>query len=579
MLKSWRLARFKSIAAPVEVKLAPLTILCGANSSGKSSLLQSMLFLSQSCLPRASGSPLILNGVDVRLGTYQDVAHGRTARTFNVGFDFETQVQETHVTQTARARNRLAEPRRYSVLLRTDVSVAPGTGRADTNLKIDELEFAASSSSGHATRLSIKHRRGPSSRFAMPSGGTPSVLGSEDFVLRLRSEHEAPVDPIEARAQTSESQLAGVELQGFVPTAFRYPIDPLLRDLRILINDFLIGAPASYVRSTLTRLQGTQVEEMLIAFMRLPAVVKLIGRRVESATDSATAFHSLTGAQRGTLQKLLPAFVATLPGRDARVIFERQRLPAWLAPATQRLLGELASIKHVGPLREPPRALHELSATGDPLDVGDRGQYTAAVLHQNASRKVTYMVDETVQAESLQVAVDYWLRSLGVHSAARTHDLGKLGHQLGIRDEAVSGELDLTQVGVGVSQLLPLVVQTLLTPVGGILLLEQPELHLNPAVQSRLADFLASASRVGKQIICETHSEHLVNRLRILAGEGKLAPDEQFRILFVRRRSGATTFAPIELDSHGRIRNWPEGFFDQTLVDAARLLELDLSSL
>jgi predicted ATPase len=83
--------------------------------------------------------------------------------------------------------------------------------------------------------------------------------------------------------------------------------------------------------------------------------------------------------------------------------------------------------------------------------------------------------------------------------------------------------------------------------------------------------------RAGRQVICETHSEYLVNRLRIQLGEKQISYPQDVRVYFAQRRAGASSFAEVEFDDRGRIRNWPDGFFDQSAIDSARLLQLDLS--
>ncbi|WP_162528596.1 AAA family ATPase [Mycolicibacterium sp. CBMA 361] len=76
-------------------------------------------------------------------------------------------------------------------------------------------------------------------------------------------------------------------------------------------------------------------------------------------------------------------------------------------------------------------------------------------------------------------------------------------------------DLDLTSVGTGVSQVLPVLVMCLQAPPGSLLLIEQPELHLNPAVQQKLADFLLAIAASGRQLLVETHSDYLITRLRL----------------------------------------------------------------
>ena len=103
---------------------------------------------------------------------------------------------------------------------------------------------------------------------------------------------------------------------------------------------------------------------------------------------------------------------------------------------------------------------------------------------------------------------------MGLAQQFKTEMTSKVGYQLGIRPEGVKQNLDLTSLGVGVSQVLPAIVMGLLAPKDSVLIFEQPEVHLHPKVQSVLGDFFLAIVQCGKQCIVETHSEHLINRIR-----------------------------------------------------------------
>jgi predicted ATPase len=139
----------------------------------------------------------------------------------------------------------------------------------------------------------------------------------------------------------------------------------------------------------------------------------------------------------------------------------------------------------------------------------------------------------------LQNAVVDWLSYMGVVEGVFTGDRGKIGHELQVRTPGIEKFHDLTNVGVGVSQVLPIVLMCLLAPAGSLLIFEQPELHLHPKVQTRLADFFISIALAGKQCLLETHSEYLVHRLRRRIAE---APGEQLttlsKLYFVEREGG-----------------------------------------
>ena len=158
--------------------------------------------------------------------------------------------------------------------------------------------------------------------------------------------------------------------------------------------------------------------------------------------------------------------------------------------------------------------------------------------------------------------------------AVNTTDLGKIGHQLQVSVDENAKSHDLTNVGVGVSQLLPIVVMSLLADAPCLLVFEQPELHLHPKVQARLADFFFSLSLLGKQCLLETHSEYLVERFRLRIAQ---APDEQLndkvKIYFTQKVDRETLCREVKVTKYGAIVDWPEDFFDQAESETEAILK------
>ena len=230
-------------------------------------------------------------------------------------------------------------------------------------------------------------------------------------------------------------------------------------------------------------------------------------------------------------------------------------------------------IKYLGPLREEPRSLYPINSMGS-TDVGLKGENTAAVFEINKEKKIPF-VDPSLFGDSksgsmepkevtLAEAVNSWLVYLGVAEKIETNDLGKIGHELKITTDIEEMEQDLTHVGVGVSQVLPILVMALLAEEDDVIILEQPELHLHPRVQSRLADFFVTMNALGKQCIVETHSEYLINRLRYLVAKSddrKIADDTL--IYFVEKEAGHSVYREITINEYGKIDEWPKGFFDE----------------
>ena len=128
-------------------------------------------------------------------------------------------------------------------------------------------------------------------------------------------------------------------------------------------------------------------------------------------------------------------------------------------------------------------------------------------------------------------------------------------------------EVPLTDVGFGVSQVLPLLTQCYHVPENSILIFEQPEAHLHPKVQSDLADVLIDVVKNRNvQIILESHSEHLLNRLqRRIAEEQITAEDTAF--YFCQINNGTSEIERLKIDEYGNISNWPQDFFGDDVGD------------
>ncbi len=118
-------------------------------------------------------------------------------------------------------------------------------------------------------------------------------------------------------------------------------------------------------------------------------------------------------------------------------------------------------------------------------------------------------------------------------------------------------------VGFGLTQVLPIVVAALSAEIGDLLLIENPEVHLHPAGQALMGQFLADVALAGVQVMVETHSDHILNGIRRAVKSQRLAP-AQVALHFFKPRIGETAQAVSpQLDKFGNIDVWPEGFFDQ----------------
>ncbi|NEB09624.1 DUF3696 domain-containing protein [Streptomyces coelicoflavus] len=130
-----------------------------------------------------------------------------------------------------------------------------------------------------------------------------------------------------------------------------------------------------------------------------------------------------------------------------------------------------------------------------------------------------------------------------------------------------------TNVGFGLTYALPIVVACLTAQPGGLILLENPEAHLHPQGQTRMAGLAAAAAAHGAQLIVETHSDHVLNGMRLAVKQGLLAP-EQAVVHFFRSTdgSGVEVITP-HIDEDGQLDQWPMGFFDELENTLVQLLD------
>ena len=127
--------------------------------------------------------------------------------------------------------------------------------------------------------------------------------------------------------------------------------------------------------------------------------------------------------------------------------------------------------------------------------------------------------------------------------------------------------------GFGISYALPVIVAALRAAGGGLLLVENPEAHLHPAGQSAIGGFLAQVAADGVQVLIETHSDHVLNGIRVSVADGTATlREEQAVIHFFQGEDDASAiFESMELKRTGQLTAWPAGFFDQAQVDLAAL--------
>ena len=259
---------------------------------------------------------------------------------------------------------------------------------------------------------------------------------------------------------------------------------------------------------------------------------------------------------------------------QARTYYQNASLLADLEAAYE---SGIDRIYYLGPLREYPKREYVWGRTR-PLDVGVRGEFVIDAILAATLDDKRYNLYKKGKLQSFQEIVAHWLKEMGLISNFAIKELapGSGYYQAVVRVRPDSPPALLTDVGFGVSQVLPIIVLLYYVPENSTVILEQPEIHLHPLAQSGLADLLINVSkRRNIQIIFESHSEHLLLRIQRRIAEAEL-DSEDVNLYFTAYKKGSSCVEELSIDDYGQIKNWPEHFmgdaFGETLAaEKARL--------
>jgi AAA domain, putative AbiEii toxin, Type IV TA system len=512
---------FKSIAK-ASLPRRPVTLIAGANSSGKSSLLQAVLLFAQSSLEPT----VVINGDLVRLGEPGDIIRTDTD-TVAFSFEFPVAPHGEQILDHSQAvlQVTLQNPPKTKVLTVVALCLLIDGALVLSARQVEEIPEHLNASQGE-TVLRIDDPTLPES-YILVSGLTPSRVA-------------VAVSYQDIEGQVVE--IAREQGRGRQPLA-----ETALANLKT---------------------EDSSVRTSLVALLGRFRQAETVERSDAALIGSMDALVRTLAPGNWVVEPVSPVGIQTSLARfgvGGLMPEQLTMLAAELTNASFRVAAFAESVVYLGPLRDDPRFAYPLGHTVSALPVGGKGEFTAAYLLDNAQQRITYGgPDGSTKTGLLLAAVKTWATYLEIAEDINVKPMGKLGHQLGLSLGGMTR--DPTAVGVGASQLLPVVVLVLGAPSGATVLLEQPELHLHPKVQSKLGDFLFRA-RPDVRLVVETHSEYVLTRLRLRLAEGGVAP-EALSVLFATQRPSHqsnelhTEFETLTPDALGDFDHWPENFFD-----------------
>jgi predicted ATPase len=231
---------------------------------------------------------------------------------------------------------------------------------------------------------------------------------------------------------------------------------------------------------------------------------------------------------------------------------------------------------YLGPLRE--RFSRQYSWTGEaPEHVGWKGEHTIAAILAAKDRKVS--PGKKMRSRHIPEIIAEWLQQMGLIEAFEVKPIApkRREYEVLVKTPGSGKWVNITDVGFGISQFLPVLVQCFYAAPRSVILIEQPEIHLHPAAQLWLADLLIEVIHSREngqprnlQLIIESHSEHFLRRLQRRIAEKQLSRDE-VAAYFCQPTPEGASITPLDVDFFGNIRNWPENFFGDTMSEAVTM--------
>ncbi|MAC39549.1 MAG: hypothetical protein CMH93_08510, partial [Oceanicaulis sp.] len=320
--------------------------------------------------------------------------------------------------------------------------------------------------------------------------------------------------------------------------------------------------------------QGGAPKANLLSYRLGGSVFSLVPREQASQfelnyskdNDDAPDFHFVRTQGRAWR---LPGPIKSYAFPDqARTYFQNAAFLADLEAAYEE---QLDQIYYLGPLRQYPQRDY-LWTRSRPTDVGQRGEKAIDAILAATESKETRNLKYKAKHKSFQEMVAFWLKEMGLIEEFKVEEIAPNSSrwQARVRTRKNASEVLLTDVGFGISQVLPVVTLLQYVPEGATVILEQPEIHLHPLAQAALADvIIQAATHRNVQVILESHSEHLLLRLQRRIAEDVISSND-VRLYFCDAPKGKSEITELEVDLMGNIKNWPDRFMGDAFNEAAQ---------
>jgi predicted ATPase len=568
-----RISNIKSIES-VELPLASLNVLLGTNSAGKSTILQSLAMLAQNGT-NYGRKDLALNGNLVKLGSFLEfkrrgskndpeieieITGGRQELHWFFEGKGKLQVtdQESEVPALISARFTLGELRQNRAVSRIK--------SINLNIRIDDFNESFSWNDhkiNDESNLDFRVVQISEDEFGLfEANKSPVDLYPSSFLRKQNYKQWLIANLQDARFRDGGSSPHTKERD---PKLFENRLRRTIETHAVLLAGLAGGSDKVIQTEGLIRF-GREISVLessrstSVQGLKVPLTDRKLGELLDSLLSNSSSLKS--------------DFLLPVTRSD-----ERSENRLFVMAATKVSDALKAKLQYLGPLRLEPTAQQHYEMEPPPsAPVGPKGEYFGyqlAYARGSTTPKTYPGPNSKTSSKKLGECVMEWMQWFNLGKSIQVRDEGRKGLETRTDNEA------LYQKGTGLSQILPVLVLCLVAEPGSLTLIEQPELHLHPAVQQRLGDFLLEIAKSGRHVLIETHSEYLVTRLRKLVyvdGEDSSKITLAFATKDDSKRSSSTKLQVSKISDLGGITSWPEGFFDFANMDESEILAKRFSS-
>ena len=486
MIRKIALNNYKCFSENREIDLAPLTILCGTNSSGKSSILKSILMMKQTVESKSPDPAIVLAGQLVDNGTFDDVVFSDSngkRDLFIVEHDFEV---HNHTIKKL-----------GKFIKRQDAKA------------FNELRRVYSSVGGEI----------------------------EKFILRLK---------IVTCKQENDNEFS------------QYITDNYIKEYSISVSAFTTdGEQIPECDSYIKYENKDKGDSHSLSWENVPGFSKAANSWSE---------YSCTCSFNGLV--ITSVFAYNMPNSVKSIIPN-------ILTIVRITFAQYEGVNFIAPLRHTPERTYLIK--GNVNSVGVSGENTPTLLAKIKDKKFAndFSFIENfpkVHENSYFEVIQYWLTYF---------EMGKLS--VSGKNGAISIALDehnISDIGFGVSQVLPIITQGIYMNKEETLIIEQPEIHLHPKMELDMADYLLELVKSERNLIVETHSDHIINRIIHRVMENYEELNTLVKIYFVENTTeGAVIYPQIEIDKFKGTKNIYKNFFTQYTAESKDIVNTGLENM